>query len=48
MKVKLTIDGRDVEVNPYVELVLAKVVEALVSTLRGVDEWRKVSLEVHR
>ncbi len=48
MKIKVTIDEKDVALNPYVELVFAKVVDALVSTLRDVAGWKKVRLEVEK
>ncbi len=48
MKIKVTIDEKDVALNPYVELVFSRVVDALVSTLRDVDGWKKVRLEVEK
>ncbi len=46
MKVKLVVDSKDVEMNPYVELVFVRVVDALIGTLKDVDGWKKVRLEV--
>ncbi len=48
MRIKVTIDEKDVALNPYVELVFSRVVDALVSTLRDVDGWKKVCLEVKK
>jgi len=48
MKVKLEINGKPVEVNPYVEQVFSKVIEALASTLRDVKEWKEIKVEVER
>ena len=46
MKVKLVVDSKDVEMNPYVELVFVRVVDALIGTLKDVGGWKKVRLEV--
>ncbi|HEY4698766.1 MAG TPA: hypothetical protein VIH27_00135 [Nitrososphaerales archaeon] len=48
MKVKLEINGKPVEVNPYVEQVFSKVIEALASTLRDVKEWKEIKVEVEK
>ncbi len=48
MKVKLLINGKPVETNPYVDLVFSRVVDALVGTLRGVEDWKIVQLEVEK
>ena len=48
MKVKLEIDGKPVEVNPYVEQVFSKVIEALASTLRNVNKWKTIKVEVEK
>ncbi len=49
MEVRLVVDGEEIELNQYVMKVFGKVVEALVSTLKGVDEdWDVVQIEVVR
>lgn len=49
MEVRLVVDGEDVELNEFVTKVFGRVIEALVSTLRGVDEdWEVVEIEVVR
>lgn len=48
MKVKLVVDGKDVEMNPYVELVFVRVMDALIGTLKDVGGWKKVRLEAQR
>lgn len=48
MKVKVTIDEKKVELNSYVENVFAKILEALISTLRGTENWKNVHLEIER
>ena len=46
MKLKVTIDEKSVELNSYVEMVFLKVIIALISTLRGPENWKKVQLEI--
>jgi len=49
MEVKLVVDGKEVELNPFVSQVFFKVIEALVSTLKGVDEdWGYVEVEIYK
>jgi hypothetical protein len=48
MNVKLLVDGQPVETNPYVELVFSRIVDALIGTLRGVEEWKTVRLDVEK
>ncbi len=49
MEVRLVVDGEEIELNQYVMKVFGRVVEALVSTLKGVDEdWDVVQIEVVR
>lgn len=49
MEVRLVVDGEDVKLNEFVTKVFGRVIEALVSTLRGVDEdWEIVEIEVVR
>ncbi|MDP7658259.1 MAG: hypothetical protein QF812_03545 [Nitrososphaerales archaeon] len=46
MKVKVIIDEKPVELNSYVEMVFSKVINALISTLRGTEGWKKVRLDI--
>jgi len=46
MKVKVMIDEKPVELNSYVEMVFSKVINALISTLRGTEGWKKVRLDI--
>jgi len=46
MKVKVMIDEKSVELNSYVEIVFSKVIGALISTLRGTEDWKKVRLDI--
>ncbi|MFP3910099.1 MAG: hypothetical protein ACLFVI_02760 [Archaeoglobaceae archaeon] len=46
--IELLIDGKKVPMNDYVESVFSSVIEALVSTLRGVDNWEKIEIKLER
>lgn len=47
MEVRLVVDGEDIELNPFVMKIIGRVVEALATSLKGVNEnWRKIELEV--
>jgi len=49
MEVKLVVDGKEVELNPFVSKVFFKVIEALISTLKGVDEdWGYVEVGIYK
>jgi hypothetical protein len=38
MEVKLTVDGNDIEINDFVQKILAGTVVGAVGTLKGVEE----------
>jgi hypothetical protein len=48
MKVKISVDNQPIETNPYVELVFSRVVDALIGTLRDVEDWKTAHLEVEK
>ncbi len=49
MEVKLVVDGKEIELNPFVSQVFFKIITALVSTLKGVDEnWAYVEIGIYK
>ncbi|AGK62224.1 hypothetical protein Asulf_02272 [Archaeoglobus sulfaticallidus PM70-1] len=47
--VKLSIDGKEIPMNPYVQKVFLRVILALVSTLKGVDDnWSHLEISIDR
>jgi hypothetical protein len=49
IEVELVVDGKKVPMNPYVMSVFYKVIKALISTLKGVDEdWKVVEIRLER
>lgn len=45
-RVQLEIDGRAIELNPFVQGFIARTVRGMVSSLRGVDKPESIRLEV--
>lgn len=49
MEVRLVVDGVEIELNPFVTKMIAKIVEAMTTSLKGVEEnWKRIELEVIR
>lgn len=49
MGVKLTVDGKKVPLNDFVENILAGTITGAVTTLHGVDaDWRKIEIAIER
>jgi len=49
MRVKLSVDGREVPLNPFVTKLVGNLLQALLSSLHGVEEgWRVAELRVER
>ncbi len=47
MKVKLSVDGEQVELNEFAGKILAGTIVGAVSSLRGVGkEWKEIKIEV--
>ncbi|ADC65775.1 conserved hypothetical protein [Ferroglobus placidus DSM 10642] len=45
----MEVDGKKVPMNDYVRRVFESVIEALVSTLKGVDEdWKELKIVIKR
>jgi hypothetical protein len=48
MKVELVVDGKKIPMNSYVRSVFFRVVEALISTLKGVEDWSDAEITIKR
>ncbi|MHC1576979.1 MAG: hypothetical protein ACXQTE_06460 [Methanosarcinaceae archaeon] len=49
MKVELTIDGKDIEINDFVQRIIGGVVASSAETLHGVDsDWKYISVDIKR
>ena len=44
---KLSVDGKQVELNEFVSKILAGTIVGAVTSLRGIDkEWKEIKIEV--
>ncbi len=48
MDVELYVDGKKIPMNSYVRSVFFKVLSALISTLKGVEDWEKAEIKISR
>lgn len=49
MEVKLSIDGKQVELNEFVSKILGGTIVGAVTSLRGINkEWKEIKIEVVR
>ena len=49
MEVKLSIDGKQVELNEFVSKILCGTMVGAVTSLRGINkEWKEIKIEVTR
>jgi hypothetical protein len=46
VKLTLTVDGQNVETNPFVRNLFTNVLVAMVASLKGVDDPKKIVLEI--
>jgi len=48
MKLKLTVDGKKVPTNGFVESIIFNIINAAIGTLHDVSkEWKDMSIELH-
>jgi len=49
MEVRLVVDDEEIELNRFVTEIIGRVLEAMISTLKGVrDDWKIAKVEVIR
>jgi len=48
LEIKLTIDGKNIEMNEYVRSVFFEVCSGLLRTLRGVKEWKELEIQIKK
>ncbi|MCD4703410.1 MAG: hypothetical protein K8R64_03825 [Methanosarcinaceae archaeon] len=47
MKVELTVDGKEIEINNFVQRILGSITASSVETLHGVDsDWKNISIDL--
>lgn len=48
IKTELQVNGREIELNDFVQSFIGKAVIGMVQSLRGVDDVQKIHLEISR
>jgi len=49
LKVELKVDGREVPLNPFVSKIVGNLLQAIISSLHGIDEaWREAVFKLER
>lgn len=49
MEVELTVDGKDIEINHFVQKILGAMASSSVETLHGVDpEWKDITIRLKK
>ena len=46
MNVELIIDGKKIDINDFVKEFLGKTLEGAISSLSGVNNWKKLDIKV--
>ncbi len=47
-EIELLVDGKKVGMNSYVRKVFFRVISALISTLKGVEDWKEAEIRIRR
>jgi hypothetical protein len=49
MKIKLSVDGRKIPMNEFVQKIVGNVIKAMVETLHTINpEWKEISIHIER
>ncbi len=49
MKIELSVDGRKIPMNEFVQKIVVNVIKAMVETLHTIDsEWEKISIQIEK
>jgi hypothetical protein len=49
MKIELSIDGRKIPMNEFVQKIVGNVIKAMVETLHTINpEWKEISIHIER
>jgi len=47
MKIELSVDGRKIPMNEFVQKIVGNVIQAMVETLHDVDgKWKEISIHI--
>jgi hypothetical protein len=49
MKIELSVDGRKIPMNDFVQKIVVNVIKAMVETLHTIDsEWKEISIHIEK
>jgi hypothetical protein len=49
MKIELSVDGRKIPMNDFVQKIVVNVIKAMVETLHTIDsEWKELSIHIEK
>ena len=49
MKIELSVDGRKIPMNDFVQKIIVNVIKAMVETLHTIDsEWKEISINIEK
>jgi hypothetical protein len=49
MKIELSVDGRKIPMNDFVQKIIVNVIKAMVETLHTIDsEWKEISIHIEK
>jgi hypothetical protein len=49
MKIELSVDGREIPMNDFVQKIIVNVIKAMVETLHTIDsEWKEISINIEK
>lgn len=49
MKIELSVDGRKIPMNEFVQKIVGNVIKAMVETLHTINpEWKEISIHIER
>lgn len=49
MKIELSVDGRKIPMNEFVQKIVVNVIKAMVETLHTIDsEWEEISIQIEK
>ncbi len=49
MKVKLEVDGKDIDLNAFTQEIIGNVSEAMAGSLRGVEpDWKEMEIRIKK
>ena len=48
MEIKLVVDGQEIHLNKYVKSIYFEINNGLIKTLRGLNDWTELELQIKK